>query len=284
MPKATVLIQGASSGIGLEFVRQLLKRKTPTHVIATSQKLAEDRLADLQKEYLRHSLHRLDVLELDVRHQDQFDTFGEQVEQCLNDLKRERGLDMLINCAHIWHPSNRVETSLQDVLSIDLNDVYQVNVVGPILVTKILLNALKRGRSSFGNPATNAPYSSLVVNISAELASIQNNRVGGWYAYRLSKCALNMATKNLALEFGRQPLDENSICGLKKDEKPLLFVAMSPGVVNTQMMHEYKKLFPKDAHFLTKTQSVERMLASIDKLSLEDNGAFLDFNGKSIPY
>ena len=38
MPKATVLIQGASRGIGLEFVRQLLKRKTPTHVIATCSK------------------------------------------------------------------------------------------------------------------------------------------------------------------------------------------------------------------------------------------------------
>jgi NAD(P)-dependent dehydrogenase (short-subunit alcohol dehydrogenase family) len=101
MPKATVLIQGASSGVGLEFVRQLLKRQTPTHVIATCQKAADDRLAALQKEHVTNSIHRLDILELDVRHQDQFDTFGEEVEQCLNELKRERGLDMLINCAHI---------------------------------------------------------------------------------------------------------------------------------------------------------------------------------------
>lgn len=170
------------------------------------------------------------------------------------------------------------------MLSIDLNDVYQVNVVGPILVTKILLNALKRGRSSFGRPSESGPYSSLIVNVSAELASINNNNVGGWYAYRLSKCALNMATKNLALEFGRQPTDANSICGLKKGENPLLFVAMSPGIVNTQMMHEYKKLFSKDAHFLTKAESVRRMLNTIDKLSLEDNGKFLDFHGNPIPY
>ena len=101
MPKSTVLVQGASSGIGLEFVRQLLKRTNPTHVIATYQKMADDRLTNIHKEYTKHSLHRLDLLELDVRHQDQFDTFGQQVDQCLNDLKRERGLDMLINCAHI---------------------------------------------------------------------------------------------------------------------------------------------------------------------------------------
>jgi len=67
-------------------------------------------------------------------------------------------------------------------------------------------------------------------------------------------------------------------------KKPLLFVAMSPGIVNTQMMHEYKKLFPKDAHFLTKTESVRRMLNTIGKLSLEDNGKFLDFNGKPMQY
>ena len=101
MPKSTVLVQGASSGIGLELVRQLLKRSKPTHVIATSQKLADDRLDRLQKEYVKHPDHRLDILELDVRHHDQFDSFTEQVQQCLNDLKRERGLDMLINCAHI---------------------------------------------------------------------------------------------------------------------------------------------------------------------------------------
>ena len=172
-----------------------------------------------------------------------------------------------------------METSLDNVLSIDLNDVFQVNVVGPLLVTKILLDVLKRGRSSFGSTP-----SSLIVNISAELASITNNRVGGWYAYRLSKCALNMATKNLALEFGRAPSEENTICGIKEDEKPLMFVAMSPGVVNTQMIHEYKKLFPKDAHFLSKAESVKRMLAAIEKLTLEDNGKFLDFNGKPIAY
>jgi short-subunit dehydrogenase len=109
MPKATVLVQGASSGIGLEFVRQLLKRQTPTHVIATCQKMSDDRLANLQKEYVKNSLHRLDVLDFDGRYQDQFDTFGEQVQQCLNDLQHERGLDMLINCAHICKTKKKIK-------------------------------------------------------------------------------------------------------------------------------------------------------------------------------
>jgi NAD(P)-dependent dehydrogenase (short-subunit alcohol dehydrogenase family) len=197
---------------------------------------------------------------------------------------RQRKYFLFLIICFKGHPSNRVETSLNDVLSIDLNDVYQVNVVGPLLVTKILLNVLKRGRCSFTSQTSDVPYSSLIVNISAELASIQNNTVGGWYAYRLSKCALNMATKNLALEFGRHPSDENAICGLAKDEKPLLCVAISPGVVNTQMIHEYKKLMRKDPHILTKEESVKRILATIDKLSLKDNGKFLDFDGNQMQY
>lgn len=30
-----------------------------------------------------------------------------------------------------------------------------------------------------------------------------DNNLGGWYSYRMSKTALNMATKNLAIELGR---------------------------------------------------------------------------------
>ena len=101
MSRSTILIQGASSGIGLEFVRQFLKRSKPMHIIATAQKMADDRLAQLQKEHSKDSKHRLDVLELDVRHQDQLDTFAEHVQQSLNDVKHQRGLDMLIHCAHI---------------------------------------------------------------------------------------------------------------------------------------------------------------------------------------
>jgi len=277
MPKATCLIQGASRGIGLEFVRNLLKRDQPTHVIATCQQMMskDNRLFDLQQECHSDSKHRLDIIQLDVRHSDDMDKFTKSVEDCLNSLKHERGLDLLINCAHILHPSNRVETNLDEVLGIDLNDVYQVNVVGPLLVTKMLMNVLKRGRNSFGKSSA-----ALVVNISAQLASISNNKVGGWYAYRLSKCALNMATKNLAIEFGgTNNVDDRN----HEQHRPLLFVSMHPGIVNSDMIHAYKKLMP-DAQFQTKEEVVKKMLKTIDNLTLEYNGKFIDYNGKEEPY
>ncbi|CAF0757063.1 unnamed protein product [Didymodactylos carnosus] len=281
MPKATVLVQGASRGIGLEFVRALLKREKPTHVIATCRNIRmAERLTNLQKDHQPDdSLHRLDVIQLDVRHHDEFDNFSNSVETCLNDLKHDRGLDMLINCGHIYHPSNRVETNLNDVLGIDLNDVYQVNVVGPLLITKILMKYLKKGCSRFGN-TSNGSYASIILNISAELASIKNNQVGGWYAYRLSKCALNMATKNLAIEFGDR---SQGVSHLDKSDKPLLCVAMHPGIVNSEMIHAYKELLP-NAHFETKENAVKKMLKTIDRLSLKDNGKYLDFDGNETNY
>ena len=39
---------------------------------------------------------------------------------------------------------------------------------------------------------------SVVANISARVGSLGDNRSGGWWSYRMSKAALNMATRNMA--------------------------------------------------------------------------------------
>ena len=41
-----------------------------------------------------------------------------------------------------------------------------------------------------------------VINVSSTMGSIADNTSGRAYAYRMSKAALNMATKNMALELG----------------------------------------------------------------------------------
>lgn len=33
--------------------------------------------------------------------------------------------------------------------------------------------------------------------------NVTDNNLGGWYSYRMSKAALNMATKNVSIELGR---------------------------------------------------------------------------------
>ena len=42
-----------------------------------------------------------------------------------------------------------------------------------------------------------------MVFLSAQVGSIEDNKTGGWYSYRMSKAALNMAVKSLSLECAR---------------------------------------------------------------------------------
>ena len=42
-----------------------------------------------------------------------------------------------------------------------------------------------------------------IVNLSARVGSINDNGLGGWYSYRMSKAALNMFTKTLSVEVKR---------------------------------------------------------------------------------
>jgi NAD(P)-dependent dehydrogenase (short-subunit alcohol dehydrogenase family) len=45
---------------------------------------------------------------------------------------------------------------------------------------------------------------SVVMNMSARVGSITDNGLGGWYSYRMSKTALNQATRTMAHELKRQ--------------------------------------------------------------------------------
>lgn len=100
-----------------------------------------------------------------------------------------------------------------------------------------------------------------IVNMSSSLGSIQGNVQGGLYAYRMSKVALNMATKSMSHD-------------LKNDR--ILCVAMHPGWVKTDMGG---KNAPLDI-----ASSCKSMVKTIQTLNESQNGAFIQFDGKSLPW
>ncbi len=123
-----------------------------------------------------------------------------------------------------------------------------VNSLGPMRVTQALLPNLEAGEGR------------TVIQISSVMGSIEQSS-GRSFGYRASKAALNMLNKTLAAELGGQGF----VC-----------VAMHPGWVKTRMGGAGAPVEPKD--------SVAGMLEVIDGLTPDDNGRFLDYEGKTIPW
>lgn len=92
--------------------------------------------------------------------------------------------------------------------------------------------------------------------------------LGGWYSYRMSKAALNMATKNLSIELGR---------GRNK----VICVALHPGTVDTDLSRPYHKNVKT---LFSAEQSVQKLLSIIDSLTIQDSGKFFTYDREPLPF
>ncbi|MDB4261175.1 SDR family NAD(P)-dependent oxidoreductase, partial [Porticoccaceae bacterium] len=84
------------------------------------------------------------------------------------------------------------EKRLEDINAESLQTVFQANTVVPVLWLKLLHRLLKSKQRC------------VVAALSARVGSIGDNQLGGWYAYRSSKAALNMMLRTLSIEYGRR--------------------------------------------------------------------------------
>jgi NAD(P)-dependent dehydrogenase (short-subunit alcohol dehydrogenase family) len=163
------VITGASRGIGLEFVHQLLQRGDTVDAGVRSPEGAR-RLEPLQRE----AGNRLRIHALDVESDASIRSFAADV--CA------APVDVLINNAGVFG----MWCALTDVDYGDLARTFAVNALGPLRVTTALLPALRRGALR------------KVAHVSSRMGSVAENVEGGAYAYRMSKAALNMGVRTLA--------------------------------------------------------------------------------------
>uniref|UniRef100_K3XCQ1 Short chain dehydrogenase n=1 Tax=Globisporangium ultimum (strain ATCC 200006 / CBS 805.95 / DAOM BR144) TaxID=431595 RepID=K3XCQ1_GLOUD len=134
----------------------------------------------------------------------------------------------------------------------DLLKQFEVNSVGPFLVTRAFIPHLKAAVAKHG--------SAYVAQISSVMGSIGLN-FGGYYGYRESKAAVNMINSSLAIDL--------------KNDKIGAFV-LHPGWVQTDMN--------KGEGEITVETSVNGLVSAIDKFTLEDTGKFYDYTGKILPW
>ena len=98
-----------------------------------------------------------------------------------------------------------------------------------------------------------------VVTISSKMGSIAENDSGGSYMYRSSKAAVNMVVKTLAI-----------------DLKPagVIAIVLHPGWVKTDMGGPHA--------LISSMQSVSGMREVISRLTINDSGKFIAYDGKEI--
>jgi len=246
---AVVLVTGASDGIGLALVEQLLATPSVGRVFASTRDLTRaDRLCDLT---VMHS--RLQALEMDIRDPAQLDI----AIAAMQDAGR---LDMVINTAGILHDEHglRPERRLADVNAQNLMRAFETNALSALLLAKAVEPLLRE---------SGAP---VFTSLSARVASIGDNRLGGWYAYRASKAALNMLIKTLSIEWSR--LTPKITC-----------VALHPGTVRTPLSEPFVRGRDDDGVF-SPARAAEQLLGVISSLQPAQTGNFYAWDGQQIPW
>ncbi|MBM3556360.1 MAG: SDR family oxidoreductase [Alphaproteobacteria bacterium] len=167
----TVLVTGASRGIGLEFVRQYARAGWRIEACCRDPGGAKALKDIAASEGGRMRLHALDVID------------GASVAAARRSVG-DTPLDLLINNAGIY--GKRGET-LGNTDFEEWKRVFDVDVLGPMRVAEAFIDLLALGREP------------RLISISSRMGSIAETS-GGSLAYRSSKAALNMVNRNLSLE------------------------------------------------------------------------------------
>nr|WP_320116921.1 SDR family oxidoreductase [uncultured Desulfuromonas sp.] len=164
----TVLITGASRGIGLELTRQFLA--LDYKVISTYRGQPS---ADLQQLL---SNTALSLVDLEVTDAKSIDALAKHL--------ADTQLDILINNAGVLGAEDQ---SLNALDPQDWLKTFAVNTVAPLMVSRAVLKCMKNS----ANPR--------IMTISSDMGALHGEGMG-MYAYRSSKAAVNKVMQVLALE------------------------------------------------------------------------------------
>jgi len=187
----TVLITGASSGIGLELVRLFLQRGD--EVIAVCRTAGTDLTAT----------DATVIAGIDFLQNESYSTLQETL--------GNKPIDILINNAGVF-----LNETIDKMPFEQMNTQFEVNALAPLKVTMALL----------ANLSTN----SKVLMTTSRMGSIGDNTSGAYYGYRASKAALNALAVCLSIDLKEQGISvalihpgfvKTKMTGFKGDTSPL---------------------------------------------------------------
>ncbi len=248
---SVALIFGANGGLGAAFVHRLLAHTQVGLVWAATRDPGSEMLQALQDQYGE----RIRPVAVDITDEQALAALAAQVGEITP------RLHLLINAFGFLHDAEariRPEKRLEDLSADGLMQNFAVNAMAPALIARAFIGLLSHQER--------AVYASL----SARVGSITDNRLGGWYAYRMSKAAQNMFTRGLAIESGRRA-------------KQLISLALHPGTTDTALSEPFQSRVP-DGKLFTPEFAAGKLLDVIDGAGIEDSGRFLAWDGEPIPW
>lgn len=220
---------GATGGIGSALLRALQDTSTFSHVLGFSRQTTP-------------AIDLLDEASLDWAVAHAAD---------LGDIR------LVIDATGFLHDANQTPEKSWRQLDADwLARSFAINAIGPALIMKHVLPRLPRnGKAVFAT-------------LSAKVGSIGDNRLGGWYAYRASKAALNQLVRTASVELARRSAE--ALC-----------VALHPGTVATSLSSPFAA---SGLEVHTPAAAADHLLRVIDQLAPDANGGFFDWRGQTLPW
>lgn len=244
-----VVIAGASGAIGAALAQAILDQYPDSQVVGLCRDPAKAPVA-LQ------ASDRVTLLPWDASDAGAMTSVAEALATVM---PQREGIDTLVYAAGLLHSDTLFpEKRLEDLSAEALSQAFTVNATGFALLVQALIPWLRHRQFK------------RIAAVSAKVGSITDNRLGGWYAYRSSKAALNMLVRTLAVELPRR-------C------RPVACVALHPGTTESALSEPFRQsLAQLTVH--SPAQTAQNLLAVLDEIGSEDNGAFLSWDGSELPW
>lgn len=237
MPK-TIAVIGGSGAIGHAFTKRLATSYFDANIYVFSRSLPKEPLTHLNYHVINYNNES-------------------SIKEAALIASEKAPLDIVIVATGMLHDDTiKPEKNLRDLCAEKFLRLFSVNTILPALIIKYFL------------PRMNHEHRSVFAVLSARVGSISDNRLGGWYAYRASKAALNMIIKNASIEIGRT-------------NKKVIVIGLHPGTVDSNLSKPFQGNVAQEKLF-TPDFAVTRMQAVLDSLTPKDSGRCFAWDGQEV--
>ena len=235
-----VIIIGASGGIGKALVKNL----------DNSDQV--DKIYALSRNPEKSTSNKIITEKLDLSNED-------SIQSTSSKLLTTGKFDLCIIATGLLQDKEMTpEKNMKSLKTSSFNKSFLINTIGPALVAKYFIPLLRNDKKA------------VLAAISARVGSISDNKIGGWYAYRASKAALNMVIKCLSIEVSRK-------------SKNQIILGLHTGTVDTNLSKPFQKNVPKEKLFSSDFSAL-KLLNVINEATVNESGSLLAWDGSIISF